>query len=94
MPPSALDRLSYLEIEFPIKFRIQNPATGRVSHIGVLEFTADEGFIHVPIWLMTQLGLADNDLVLVQERAVPAATFLKLQPHTTDFILVSDPRGL
>ncbi|GJN37500.1 hypothetical protein PR202_gb26467 [Eleusine coracana subsp. coracana] len=94
MPPSALDRLSSLEIEFPMKFRIQNPATGRASHIGVLEFVAEEGFIHIPAWLMTRLGLAEHDLVLVQQKALPKATFLKLQAHTMDFTLVSNPREL
>jgi ubiquitin fusion degradation protein 1 len=50
MPPSALEKLSYLEVEYPMQFRVTNPSNARVSHVGVLEFVADEGFIHVPAW--------------------------------------------
>jgi ubiquitin fusion degradation protein 1 len=53
MPPSALDRLSYLEVEYPMQFRITNPSNERVSHVGVLEFVAEEGFVHIPAWVST-----------------------------------------
>jgi ubiquitin fusion degradation protein 1 len=54
MPPSALDRLTRLNnIQFPMMFQIKNPSTERVTHCGVLEFVADEGFIHMPSWVIT-----------------------------------------
>jgi hypothetical protein len=34
-----------LEIAYPMLFELCNPITGHVSHRGVLEFTAEEGFI-------------------------------------------------
>jgi len=48
MPPSALDRLSRLNVDYPMLFQIQNPSTERVTHCGVHEFVAEEGFIHMP----------------------------------------------
>ena len=48
MPPSALDRLSRLNVEYPMLFQIKNPSTERVTHCGVHEFVAEEGFIHMP----------------------------------------------
>jgi len=54
MPLSALDRLARLiNIQYPMLFQIKNPSTERVTHCGVLEFVADEGFIHMPSWVIT-----------------------------------------
>ncbi|KAL6627454.1 hypothetical protein ACP70R_031180 [Stipagrostis hirtigluma subsp. patula] len=94
MPQSALDRLTSLNIAYPMQFQIQNPGNERVSHCGVLEFVAEEGFIHIPTWLMAHLGLAENDMVLVRIKSLPKATFVKLQPHSSDFHRVSHPREL
>ena len=43
MPPSALDQLSRLNVQYPMLFKLTNPATSRTTHCGVLEFIADEG---------------------------------------------------
>ena len=48
MPPSALDRLSRLNVDYPMLFQIQNPSTERVTHCGVHEFVAEERFTHIP----------------------------------------------
>ena len=45
---SALDRLEHLDTEYPMLFQIKNPSTERVTHCGVHEFVAEEGFIHMP----------------------------------------------
>ncbi|KAL6848198.1 hypothetical protein ACP4OV_022326 [Aristida adscensionis] len=92
MPQSALDRLSSLQIEYPMQFQLSNPSTGRVSHCSVLEFVANEGLIYIQSWLMAHLGLVENDLVLVRVTSLPKATFVKLQPHTSDFFSISDQR--
>ncbi|EAY72502.1 uncharacterized protein [Oryza sativa Japonica Group] len=94
MPVSALDRLGYLHIEYPMQFQIQNATTLQTSYCGVLEFTADEGFIHIPTMMMEHLGLRENDLVLLRSTSIPKATFIKLQPHTSDFHKLSEPRYL
>ncbi|OEL19179.1 Ubiquitin fusion degradation protein 1-like protein, partial [Dichanthelium oligosanthes] len=94
MPASALDRLSRLNIDFPMMFQIQKPSTERVTHCSVLEFVAEEGFIHMPSWVMAHLGVEENELVLVRSTSLPTATFLKLQPHTTAFLDVPDQREL
>ncbi|RVW93387.1 Ubiquitin recognition factor in ER-associated degradation protein 1 [Vitis vinifera] len=51
MPPSALDRLASLHIDYPMLFELSNPAAQRVSHCGVLEFIAEEGMIYMPYWV-------------------------------------------
>ncbi|XP_022132625.1 uncharacterized protein LOC111005442 [Momordica charantia] len=51
MPPSALDRLASLQIDYPMLFELRNDAVERVSHCGVLEFVAEEGMIYMPYWV-------------------------------------------
>ncbi|KAG5240045.1 Ubiquitin fusion degradation protein [Salix suchowensis] len=83
MPASALDRLAMLEISYPMLFQLCNPLTGHVSHCGVLEFTAEEGFICLPQWMMENLRLEKG-----------SGTYIKLQPHTTTFVELSNPKSV
>ena len=57
LPPSALDRLASLHVEYPMVFRVENPTTGRNTHCGVLEFVAEEGNVYLPHWMMNNLLL-------------------------------------
>jgi ubiquitin fusion degradation protein 1 len=100
MPQSALDRLGSVVVEYPMVFRIQNAATGQAAHVGVQEFVAEEGFVHVPTHTMARLGLLhngahdDGPLVLLTSTSLPKATSVKLQPHTSDFLAVKYPKEL
>ncbi|KAM0909047.1 hypothetical protein ACQ4PT_015102 [Festuca glaucescens] len=100
MPQSALDRLGSVEVEYPLLFRIHNTRTLETSHVGVQEFVADEGFVHVPTHTMARLGLQAGEdvdggqLVLLTCTSLPKATYLKLQPHTSDFLRVKYPKKL
>jgi len=46
------------------------------------------------VLLMEHLGVQENELVLVRNTLLPTATFVKLQPHTTDFLDVSQHKEL
>ncbi|XP_051151032.1 uncharacterized protein LOC127265322 [Andrographis paniculata] len=92
MPPSALDRLASLQIDYPMLFELRTTATERVSHCGVLEFIAEEGVIFMPHWMMENLLLEEGDIVRVKNVSLPKGTYFKLQPHTRDFLDVSNPR--
>lgn len=94
LPPSALDRLAYLHIDFPMLFELRNDATKRVSHCGVLEFIAEEGMIYMPHWMMENLLLQEGDAVQVKNTALPKGTYVKLQPHTKDFLDISNPKAI
>ncbi|CAN1261595.1 Ubiquitin recognition factor in ER-associated degradation protein 1 [Linum perenne] len=80
MPPSALDRLASLHIDYPMLFELRNDATERVSHCGVLEFIAEEGMIYMPYWL--------------KNVTLPKGTYVKLQPHTKDFLDITNPKAI
>ena len=51
MPPSALDQLTRLNVEYPMLFKLTNQNRNRMTHAGVLEFVADEGKIYLPYWV-------------------------------------------
>lgn len=51
MPPSALEQLTRLNIEYPMIFKLTNKKSKRVTHCGVLEFVADEGKVYLPHWV-------------------------------------------
>ncbi|WVZ86811.1 hypothetical protein U9M48_033539 [Paspalum notatum var. saurae] len=94
MPPSALDRLASLHIEYPMLFELHNDATQRISHCGVLEFVAEEGMIIMPYWMMQNMLIQEGDIVRVKNATLPKGTYVKLQPHTTDFLDISNPKAI
>ncbi|WCJ31125.1 ubiquitin fusion degradation 1 [Euphorbia peplus] len=94
MPPSALDRLASLHIDYPMLFELRNEAADRVSHCGVLEFIAEEGMIYMPYWMMENLLLQEGDMVRLKSATLRKGTYVKLQPHTKDFLDISNPKAI
>jgi ubiquitin fusion degradation protein 1 len=75
-------------------FELHNDATQRISHCGVLEFVAEEGMIIMPYWMMQNMLLQEGDTVRVKNTTLPKGTYVKLQPHTTDFLDISNPKAM
>jgi ubiquitin fusion degradation protein 1 len=94
LPPSALNRLAQLQIEYPMLFRAENRRTGKYTHCGVLEFVADEGSVYIPYWMMCMLGLSEGDVLTVSNVSLPKGSYVKLQPHSTAFIDIANPRAV
>jgi ubiquitin fusion degradation protein 1 len=94
LPPSALDRLSQLRIDYPMLFQITNPKENKTSHCGVLEFVADEGHAYIPYWMMQNLLLQEGDLVKFKSISLSKGTYVKLRPHTKDFLDISNPKAV
>ncbi|KAK6234883.1 hypothetical protein QUC31_018648 [Theobroma cacao] len=94
MPASALDRLASLHVEYPMLFELTNAPVERVSHCGVLEFIADEGMIYLPYWMMENMLLQEGDIVQVKNASLAKGTYVKLQPHTMDFLDISNPKAI
>ncbi|KAJ4978510.1 hypothetical protein NE237_009290 [Protea cynaroides] len=94
MPTSALERLVSLHIEYPMLFELSNLDAKRVSHCGVLEFIAEEGLIYLPYWMMKNLLLQEGDVVQVKNISLLKGKYVKLQPHTKDFLDISNPKAI
>uniref|UniRef100_A0A2N9HHA4 Ubiquitin fusion degradation protein n=1 Tax=Fagus sylvatica TaxID=28930 RepID=A0A2N9HHA4_FAGSY len=94
MPTSAFTSLLDLGVEYPMQFQIRNESTDRVSHCGVLEFTGNEDSVYLPIWMMENMQLQEGDRMIVQNVSLDKGTYMKLQPHTTDFISLPDMKDM
>uniref|UniRef100_A0A0N5ALF1 Ubiquitin fusion degradation protein 1 n=1 Tax=Syphacia muris TaxID=451379 RepID=A0A0N5ALF1_9BILA len=95
LPPSALDLLVRLNIEYPMMFKVTNADdASRATHCGVLEFLAEEGHCYLPSWMMRQLGLAEGGVVRIVYTSLPRATYARFKPQSTDFLTVSNPRAV
>jgi ubiquitin fusion degradation protein 1 len=94
MPPSALDQLTRLNIEYPMLFKITNQKDVRQTHAGVLEFIADEGRIYLPYWMMKNLLLEEGDLVSVENVSLPVASYSKFKPQSVDFLDITNPKAV
>lgn len=77
-------------------FEITNLDSGKASHCGVLEFSAEEGLVYIPDWMMRNLVLQDGQYVKIEKTGnLARATHMKIQPHSTDFVKnLSDPQAV
>lgn len=95
MPPSALAKLTNLDIESPWMFQLRNPSNPAAStHAGVLEFIAEEGCVHLPYWMMKTLRLNEGDALRISGVKLPKGKFIKIQPQQVHFLEVSDPKAV
>ncbi|WFD35776.1 ubiquitin fusion degradation protein [Malassezia cuniculi] len=96
MPSSALAKITDLELESPFTFelRTSNAADARRTHCGVVEFIADEGMVYLPAWMMRMLGLDEGSPIHIKGTQLPRGRFVKIQPQTTDFLEISDPKAV
>jgi ubiquitin fusion degradation protein 1 len=92
MPPSAFETLARLQVDYPMLFKLS--VGDRETHCGVLEFTAEEGCVYIPFWMMQNLLIEEGTLISVRNVSLPKATFVKLQPQSVDFLEISNPRAV
>ncbi|TPX57837.1 hypothetical protein PhCBS80983_g03525 [Powellomyces hirtus] len=94
LPNSAFVKLSSLHISWPMLFQLTNAAQDRTSHSGVLEFTAEEGRVYVPQWMMQTLLLEEGQFIDIKNVELPLGTFVKIQPQSVDFLEITDPKAV
>ncbi|KAL9618485.1 MAG: hypothetical protein Q9160_006804 [Pyrenula sp. 1 TL-2023] len=94
LPPSSLDKLTRLHITYPMLFELINQREEQRTHAGVLEFIAEEGKVYIPQWLMERLSLDVGDLLQIKSTDLPPGRFIKLQPQSSAFLDITDPRAV
>lgn len=75
-------------------FEVTNDANGKSTHCGVLEFSAPEGTIYLPLWLLKSLGLRSGGFVTLRNVTLRLGAMVKLQPQSVDFLEITDPRAV
>jgi len=94
LPPTALELLSRLNIDYPMLFKLQNKRKSRITNCGVLEFIAEEGKCYIPYWMMKNLLLEEGEIVDIESVSLPSATFGKFQPQSADFLDITNPKAV
>ena len=62
------------------------------THCGVVEFTAEEGICIIPSNMFEKLCLIEDQKVNIRNVELKPGTFIKIQPHLTEFINNPNPR--
>eukprot|EP01029_Cantina_marsupialis_P002510 TRINITY_DN1234_c0_g1_i2.p1 TRINITY_DN1234_c0_g1~~TRINITY_DN1234_c0_g1_i2.p1 ORF type:complete len:295 (+),score=75.94 TRINITY_DN1234_c0_g1_i2:58-942(+) len=93
LPKSALDTLSYMNVEYPLKFRISS-GLGKEAHCGVIEFHEYEGHCYMPVWLMSEMFLSEGDLITVENVSLPKANWVKFRPMSKTFLDIPDHKAV
>jgi len=76
-------------------FEIINPRQPKKNlHCGVLEFIAQEGMVYLPFWMMENMHLNEGDLIQLKSASIRKGRYVKLQPQTTDFIKIANPKAV
>mmetsp|Transcript_51854 Transcript_51854/g.82713 ORF Transcript_51854/g.82713 Transcript_51854/m.82713 type:complete len:407 (-) Transcript_51854:162-1382(-) len=96
MPASALEELSRMHVQFPIMFEIAHDSDilPKKSHCSVMEFTAPEGAVYLPLWMIDNLGLdpQGDSVIELTTVSLPKGTFVQFQAHETKFAMLQNPR--
>lgn len=94
LPVSALDKISKLHVQWPLTMELVNGEKERYTHAGVLEFVAEEGRAYLPQWMMETLLLDVGDMIQIKSTSLSPAKMVKLQPQSTNFLDISDPKAV
>ena len=98
LPSKALQVLSLMknfgDSKNPILFRILNIQLNIYTHCGVVEFTAENDCCYIPDNMFDRLSLEEGQQVNVRALTLRPGTYIKLQPHKTEFINNPNPKTI
>jgi ubiquitin fusion degradation protein 1 len=91
LPPSILDILVELDIQYPMTFEIISKHFK--TNCGVIEFTANEGECFIPEWIMKNLDITQGEYIYIRNVSLSTATFIKFKPDLK-FLELFNPRAV
>jgi len=94
LPEEILRSLMNRKHHPPFFFKIENIDMKYGQVCGVQEFSAPPGVINVPYHIMEGLGISEGQHVEIKLASPVKGTYIKIQPHTTSFINLSNPKAL
>jgi hypothetical protein len=77
----------------PITFEIRNVKARNLIYGGVKEFSAEEGFVHIPQWMQQSLNLELGDTVTLRLKELPKGQWARLRPISSDYKEIMDYRA-
>jgi len=94
LPSIILQKLSDSDIKGPIIFELTNTTSNKVSHCGVMDFTADEGCAYLPRWMIENLCINEGEILRFNHASLEKGNYVKFQPQTNDFFEISNPKAV
>ena len=97
LPPSvlyALNQEQKLNDNSIMFFKVSNKEMEFGIVCGVHEFSAPPGICHVPFHIMNNIGIREGDQVEIEKICPVQGTYMKLRPHKTEFINLSNPKAV
>ena len=95
LPPSVLDAIMQrytLSLPHPLIFEINNNASHRTSHCGVLEFSSPGVAAYLPHWMMQNLLCEEGKELRLRIKNLPRGLEVQLRPVQYAFGLLPTPR--
>lgn len=97
LPPSVLYELNQqqdLSDSSIMFFKVSNKEMQFGIVCGVHEFSAPPGICHVPFHIMNNIGIREGCQVEIEKICPVQGTYIKLRPHKTEFINLSNPKAV
>ena len=96
LPQSVLYSLQEDNEEFKstLFFKLKNKSNDFYQVCGIHEFSAPPGVIHVPFYIMNTLGIKEGETVNIELVSPPNGSFIKIRPHKTEFIELTNPKAV
>ena len=94
LPEETLRSLMKKKYNPPFFFKIENIDMKYGQVCGVQEFSAPPGVVHLPYHIMESIGISEGQHVEIKLASPVKGTYIKIQPHTTSFINLSNPKAL
>ncbi|KAE8660055.1 hypothetical protein F3Y22_tig00116959pilonHSYRG00583 [Hibiscus syriacus] len=95
MPEDSLSSIIENQVPMPLQFEIRNLSAGKVSHCGVFEFTGHgDDVVLMPDWMMENMQIEEGDYMYMKNKMLEKATYIKLQPHSNEFLEISNPKAV
>ena len=96
LPVSVLEKIDNANLidNTPFCFKIDTELMVRDIYVSVLEFTAEEGFIHLPKILMDNCFVEDYEAVTIQYIEAPKGSEIILQPENDSFYDIENNKEL
>ena len=98
LPPNMLYQMNEAknleEQDVQMFFKVMNPIIEFGEICGVEEFSAPPGVCHVPYHIMESIGIGEGENIEIQQINPVKGSYIKIQPHKTEFIHLKDPKKL
>lgn len=79
----------------PMIFSLSSLKSKNTVYVGVLEFEAPDNTCVLPFWLFSEMKLTEGEtLRLGLVNYLAKASFVKIRPHKTEFVMLPDPRSI